>query len=185
MDPIVGTKQGPTEGLSEGGIFKFLGVPYAQPPVSELRWRPPVPAAQWAGVRKAQDFGPICPQTAGAVFKTRAKSQSEDCLYLNVWTRSLDTQARQPVMVWIHGGGYLGGGGCEDGTDGSHLAALGVTVVSFGNPRCFGREYNRPFCDSHHIGRSPVQAHYPTGWRFKGRGHDYRDVGSRDSRDAR
>ena len=143
MDPIVRTKQGPTEGLSEGWIFKFLGVPYAQPPVGELRWRPPVPVAQRAGVRKAQDFGPICPQTAGAVFKTRAKSQSEDCLY------------------------------------------LGVTVVSFGNPRCFGREYNRPFCDSHHIGRSPVQAHYPMGWRFKGRGHDYRDVGSRDSRDAR
>ena len=87
--------------------------------------------AEWAGVRKAQDFGPICPQTAGAVFKTRAKSQSEDCLYLNVWTRSLDTEARQPVMVWIHGGGYLGGGGCEDGTDGSRLASLGVTVVSF------------------------------------------------------
>ena len=87
--------------------------------------------AEWAGVRKAQDFGPICPQTAGAVFKTRAKSQSEDCLYLNVWTRSLDAQARQPVMVWIHGGGYLGGGGCEDGTDGSRLASLGVTVVSF------------------------------------------------------
>src|SRR6266481_1071531 len=131
MDPIVRTKQGPTEGLSEGGIFKFLGVPYAQPPVRELRWRPPVPVAQWAGVRKAHDFGPICPQSAGAVFKTRAKSQSEDCLYLNVWTHSLDTQARQPVMVWIHGGGYLGGGGCEDGTDGSHLAALSVTVVSF------------------------------------------------------
>ena len=87
--------------------------------------------AEWAGVRKAQDFGPICPQTAGAVFKPRAKTQSEDCLYLNVWTRSLDTEARQPVMVWIHGGGYLGGGGCEDGTDGSQLAALGVTVVSF------------------------------------------------------
>lgn len=131
MAPTVRTKQGITEGFSEGGIFKFLGVPYAEPPVGERRWRPPLSVAERAGVRKAQDFGPICPQTAGAVFKTRAKSQSEDCLYLNVWTRSLDTQARQPVMVWIHGGGYLGGAGCEDGTDGSHLAALGVTVVSF------------------------------------------------------
>jgi para-nitrobenzyl esterase len=131
MNPIVQTKQGLTEGFSEGGILKFLGVPYAEPPIGECRWRSPVPVAVWEGVRKAQDFGPICPQTAGAVFRTRAKSQSEDCLYLNVWTRSLDTRARQPVMVWIHGGGYLGGGGCEDGTDGSQLAALGVTVVSF------------------------------------------------------
>ncbi len=131
MAPSVRIKQGLTEGFSEGAVFKFLGVPYAEPPVGSRRWRPPVPVAEWAGVRKAQDFGPICPQTAGAVFKTRAKSESEDCLYLNVWTRSVNTQARQPVMVWIHGGGYLGGGGCEDGTDGSHLAALGVTVVSF------------------------------------------------------
>ena len=131
MARTVRIKQGLTEGFSEGAIFKFLGVPYAEPPVGELRWRPPVPVAEWTGVRNAQDFGPICPQTAGAVFKTRAKGQSEDCLDLNVWTGSLDTQARQPVMVWIHGGGYLGGGGCEDGTDGSHLAALGVTVVSF------------------------------------------------------
>ena len=131
MDTTVRTKQGLIEGFSEDGIFKFLGVPYAEPPVGERRWRLPIAMAEWAGVRKAQEFGPICPQTAGAVFQTRAKRQSEDCLYLNVWTRSLDSQARQPVMVWIHGGGYLGGGGCEDGTDGSHLAAQGVTVVRF------------------------------------------------------
>jgi len=131
MDTTVRTKQGLIEGFSEDGIFKFLGVPYAKPPVGERRWRPPVPAAEWVGVRKTRDFGPICPQTAGAVFKTRAKFQSEDCLYLNVWTGSLDSRAGQSVMVWIHGGGYLGGGGCEDGTDGSHLAAQGVTVVSF------------------------------------------------------
>jgi para-nitrobenzyl esterase len=129
--PTVRTKQGLIEGFNEAGIFKFLGVPYAEPPVGERRWMPPVPAAAWTGVRKAHDFGPICPQTAGAVFRTRAKSQSEDCLYLNVWTRSLDAMAKQPVMVWIHGGGYLGGGGCEDGTDGSHLATQGVTVISF------------------------------------------------------
>jgi len=131
MDAVVRTKQGLVEGFNEGGIFKFLGVPYAEPPVGELRWRSPAPVAAWTGVRKTQEFGPICPQTAGAVFKTLAKNQSEDCLYLNVWTRSIDVQARQPVMVWIHGGGYLGGAGCEDGTDGSHLASMGVTVVSF------------------------------------------------------
>ena len=133
MARTVRIKQGLTEGFSEGAIFKFLGVPYAEPPVGELRWRPPVPVAEWAGVRKAQDFGPICPQTAGAVFKTRAKSQSEDCLYLNVWTGSLDTQARQPVMVWIHGGGYLGGGGCEDGT--RRLDSVHLCLQSHGKSR--------------------------------------------------
>lgn len=131
MDTTVRSKQGLIEGCRENGIFKFLGVPYAEPPIGKGRWSPPGPMPRWTGVRQAREFGPICPQTAGAVFRTRAKTQSEDCLYLNVWTRALDDPARQPVMVWIHGGGYLGGGGCEDGTDGSQLAALGVTVVSF------------------------------------------------------
>jgi para-nitrobenzyl esterase len=131
MQPVVRTAHGLLEGFTEADIHKFRGVPYAEPPVGRLRWRPPVPAAEWTGVRRATEFGPICPQTAGAVFTTRASRESEDCLYLNVWTRSLDSQARQPVMVWIHGGGYLGGGGCEDGTDGSQLAARGATVVSF------------------------------------------------------
>ena len=94
MDTTVRTKQGLIEGFSEDGIFKFLGVSYAEPPVGERRWRLPIPMAEWAGVRKAQEFGPLCPQTAGAAFQTRAKRQSEDCLYLNVWTRSLDSHAR-------------------------------------------------------------------------------------------
>jgi len=128
---VVETVHGHIEGFTDGGIHTFRGVPYAQPPVDRLRWRPPVPPTPWSGVRTATEFGPICPQTAGAVFTTRAARQSEDCLYLNIWTRSLDAHAKQPVMVWIHGGGYLGGGGCEDGTDGAHLAARGATVVSF------------------------------------------------------
>ena len=131
VQPIVATTHGLLEGFTEDDIHKFRVIPYAAPPVGRLRWRPPVPATEWTGVRKATEFGPICPQTAGAVFTTRASRESEDCLYLNVWTRSLDTRAKQPVMVWIHGGGYLGGGGCEDGTDGSHLAERGATVVSF------------------------------------------------------
>ncbi|MEV7283327.1 carboxylesterase family protein [Streptomyces sp. NPDC093252] len=130
MQPIVQTQQGPVQGFTEEGVHKFLGLPYAAPPVGDLRWRPPVPPAGWTDVRQATEFGPICPQTAGAVFRTRAARESEDCLYLNVWTGTVDTGARRPVMVWIHGGGYLGGGGCEDGTDGTHLASLGVTLVS-------------------------------------------------------
>jgi para-nitrobenzyl esterase len=72
MDPTVRTKQGLTEGLKEEEIFKFLGVPYAEPPVTERRWRPPVPVA-WARVRKAQDFGPICPQARYSKHEPRAR----------------------------------------------------------------------------------------------------------------
>jgi para-nitrobenzyl esterase len=124
-------QQGDLEGLLENGVHKFLGVPYALPPVGDLRWRAPQSFPGWRGLREAKAFGPACPQTTGAVFGMRALEQSEDCLYLNVWTRTLDTTARQPVMVWIHGGGNLGGSGCEQPTDGSILATLGVTVVSF------------------------------------------------------
>jgi para-nitrobenzyl esterase len=124
-------QQGDLEGLLESGVHKFLGVPYALPPVGALRWRAPQPFPEWKGLREAKAFGPACPQTTGAVFGMRALEQSEDCLYLNVWTRTLDATARQPVMVWIHGGGNLGGSGCEQPTDGSILATLGVTVVSF------------------------------------------------------
>jgi para-nitrobenzyl esterase len=66
MNSIVQTTHGLVEGFSDDGVFKFLGVPYAEPPIGELRWRSPVPVAAWTGVRKTQDFGPICPQTAGA-----------------------------------------------------------------------------------------------------------------------
>jgi len=84
----------------------------------------------WDGVRPANRFGPIAIQTAGACFNLRETQQSEDCLSLNVWTASLDRDARQPVMVWVHGGGYLGGAGSEDAYDGASLARRGITVVT-------------------------------------------------------
>src|SRR4029077_665075 len=82
-------------------------------------------------VRPAKQFGPIAIQTTGACFTLPATGQSEDCLSLNIWTASLDHKAFQPVMLWIHGGGNLGGAGSEDAYDGASLARLGVTVVTF------------------------------------------------------
>jgi para-nitrobenzyl esterase len=131
MSNLVQTSYGALDGSSEGGIYKFFGIPYAEPPIGNRRWSPPAPPSAWVGVRQAKRFGAACVQTVGASFNIRAAEQSEDCLYLNVWTPSLDASARQPVMVWIHGGGNLGGAGCEDAFDGSWLAAKGVTVVTF------------------------------------------------------
>ena len=123
--------QGTLQGLSEGDVLEFLGVPYAAPPTGDRRWHSPDPPATWEGIRNATSFGPICPQTIGASFDVRQATQSEDCLYLNVWTRSCDKSAKQPVMVWIHGGGNLGGAGSEDACDGTNLARKGATVVTF------------------------------------------------------
>jgi para-nitrobenzyl esterase len=112
-------------------VHKFFGIPYAEPPVGDHRWRPPAPPSHWQGVRQAKRFSPVSVQTVGASFNMRVDEQSEDCLYLNVWTKMLESSARQPVMVWIHGGGNLGGAGSEDCFDGSRLAAKGVTLVTF------------------------------------------------------
>src|SRR6267142_1453977 len=94
--------QGDVEGFLDGGIHKFFGLPYAQAPVGGLRWHAPQPAMAWTGIRQAKTYGPACPQTVGAVFNLQGDHQSEDCLYVNVWTRTLDPIEKQPVMVWIH-----------------------------------------------------------------------------------
>jgi para-nitrobenzyl esterase len=107
-------EQGAVEGIKNGGVHTFLGMPYAAAPIGERRWRPPMPPESWGGVREAKHFGPACPQKGGASFDLRVQDQSEDCLLLNVWTSTLARDARQPVMVWIHGGGNLGGAGSED-----------------------------------------------------------------------
>jgi para-nitrobenzyl esterase len=127
----VHVEQGLLEGFVEHGLFKFFGVPFAAPPVAERRWRAPVSMQAWNGVRDAKRFGAACLQTVGAAFDMRTQEQSEDCLYLNVWTKTLDAAARRPVMVWIHGGGNLGGAGSEDAFDGSRFAGKDVTAVTF------------------------------------------------------
>jgi para-nitrobenzyl esterase len=99
----------------------FKGVPFAAPPTGDLRWRAPKPAAHWDGVRKADQFSPVCMQgTTG----------SEDCLYLNVWTGAKSASEKRPVMVWIYGGGYNTGSGSQAMYDGEALAKKGAVVVT-------------------------------------------------------
>ncbi len=129
----VKTANGLVEGTAsaDGKIRVYKGVPYAAPPVGDLRWKAPQPAADWSGVRKATDFGARCMQApiySDMIF--RDKGPSEDCLYLNVWTPAANAEAKLPVMVWIYGGGFRAGASSEPRQDGEHLAAKGVVVVS-------------------------------------------------------
>jgi para-nitrobenzyl esterase len=130
----VRTESGVVEGLPASGstIRTFRGIPFAAPPVGDLRWKPPQPAPSWTGVRKAAEFGARCMQ--GPIYKDmvfRDSGPSEDCLYLNVWTPANSAQAHLPVMVWIYGGGFNAGSASEPRQDGENLAKKGVVVVSF------------------------------------------------------
>jgi para-nitrobenzyl esterase len=123
--PIVAVTGGQIEGatLERGGAV-FKGIPFAQPPVGELRWREPMTVKAWAGVRNATDFGAPCAQSpAAAVSK-------EDCLYLNVWTAEWPNSSQKPVMVWIPGGGNFAGDSSRSVFDGESLARHGVVLVS-------------------------------------------------------
>ena len=118
-------------GADASGIRAFKGIPFAAPPVGELRWREPQPVAPWPGVRPATAFGPRPMQRhiySDMVF--RDKGPSEDCLYLNVWTPARAPSDRLPVMVWIYGGGFEAGAASEPRQDGRLLARRGVVVVS-------------------------------------------------------
>ena len=119
-----------------GGVTAYLGIPFAAPPVGELRWRPPQPAARWEGVRKATAFGTSCMQNqAGSrlpwteEFMTQGPI-GEDCLFLNVWTAARNASARLPVMFWIYGGGFNEGSSSVAVYNGAELATKGVIVVS-------------------------------------------------------
>jgi para-nitrobenzyl esterase len=119
-------------GIDGAGVRVYKGIPYAAPPVGNLRWREPQPAIHWDGVRKADDFGAICTQPAfrGASPTAKPPNMSEDCLFLNVWTAAASASDRRPVMVWIHPGGYQTGSGSTPGFDGEALAKKGVVLVT-------------------------------------------------------
>jgi para-nitrobenzyl esterase len=152
----VAVDTGELQGVLADGVLSFKGVPFAAPPVGELRWRPPQPAARWTGVRQAAEFGASCmqgrgfgpPPSAGArgaapaapgtppapaptpAGPPAAQAPSEDCLYLNVW-RPADPGARNlPVMVWFYGGGFVGGSSSSPNTSGVGFAKHGVILVS-------------------------------------------------------
>ena len=117
-DPLtVKTAQGKVHGktINDGKVKAFLGLPYAAPPIGDLRWKAPAPLSRWKGVRDATHYGARCMQRAvfaDMVFQDAGPS--EDCLYLNVFTPAgAKNKSRLPVMFWIHGGGYMGGSASE------------------------------------------------------------------------
>jgi para-nitrobenzyl esterase len=130
------TRYGKVRGRREDGIVKFLGVPYATPPLGRLRFKAPVPLRPWSGVRDAVSFPNPAFQATGGEMGTgrRMPAPSEDCLYLNVWTPAADRK-RRPVMFYNHGGGYMIGSGSATGQDGTHLAQLYDVVVVESNHR--------------------------------------------------
>ena len=133
MPTQVSTSLGKLQGAEDGGCAVFRGVPFAQPPVGALRWRAPEPIQPWDGVRDATAFSASAmqrqlPGDVGDLIGIPAQTQSEDCLYLNVWTPACDDR-RRPVMVWIHGGGNTVGSGTQPRIDGRRLALSGDVVV--------------------------------------------------------
>jgi para-nitrobenzyl esterase len=113
------------------GIRVFKGIPYASPPVGELRWKAPQPLQAWNGIRRAAEWGPRCVQSSrlGDIDPLNRR-MDKDCLYLNVWTPAKSTGEALPVMVWIYGGSNLNGAGSQPEYDGSHLASKGVVAVT-------------------------------------------------------
>ena len=124
------TESGTISGVSTSSLSVYKGVPFAAPPVGDLRWRPPMPAARWIGTRKADAFAPACMQVGVSMPGETPPVVSEDCLYLNIWTPAKDAQEHLPVIVWIHGGGYINGSASMPLYWGDRLAHKGVIVVT-------------------------------------------------------
>lgn len=131
--PLVSVANGSLAGIEEAdGVRTFRGIPYALPPVGELRWREPQPPADWTGVRSAARFGPRAMQQPSQWrdMITRSPAMSEDCLYLNVWAPPVREGTGLPVLVYFHGGGLVSGDGSEPRYDGASMARKGIVMVT-------------------------------------------------------
>jgi len=144
--PALGALKAPVKvsgGLIQGApaadpsITAFRGIPYAAPPLGDQRWKAPQPVVGWKGVRIADKFGNVCmqnPTIPGSFYQiefyAKPEPMSEDCLYLNVWTAAVSSAETRPVMVWIHGGGYVEGSGSLPSFNGEALARKGVVIVT-------------------------------------------------------
>src|ERR1700759_2957160 len=122
---------------SNNSIHIYKGIPFAAPPVGELRWKAPQPVANWQGVKKCDAFAasplqnkPIPFMMYTAPYLIPSSPISEDCLYLNVWTAAKSSKEKRPVMVWIYGGGFVSGGTACAIYDGENMAKKGVVFVS-------------------------------------------------------
>ncbi|MDX2045856.1 MAG: carboxylesterase family protein [Chitinophagaceae bacterium] len=128
VGPLVRTASGTLRGVVKKNVASFKGIPYAAPPVGEYRWRPPQPVTPWKEVRDATKDCADCPQRA---WPGPTATQSEDCLFLNVWAPATATKkSKLPVMVWIHGGGFTGGSGSGPGSAGDAFAKQGVILIT-------------------------------------------------------
>ena len=129
--PVATTANGLLHGVHQSGVDQFLGIPYAKPPVGDLRWSAPQPMEGWDGVYRADGFGPRCMQQP--IFEDmifRSDGMSEDCLYLNVWTPANRSEALLPVLVYFYGGGLFTGDGSEYRYDGESMAREGIVALT-------------------------------------------------------
>lgn len=128
---VVQTTTGPVQGVHEGLVTVFKGIPFAAPPVGALRWREPQPPAPWTGIRSAKTFSPVCPQRGAYPSQVGpTEVMGEDCLYLNIWKPVEADDVKLPVMFWIHGGGLTNGSTSVPLYAGDKLAQHGVIVVT-------------------------------------------------------